>query len=197
MKSEEIHMLLDFSKLDETSIYKLISNTVTPRPIAWISTEHNGIVNLAPFSYFIPLSSEPPMLIVSIGKKEDESPKDTLANFLAGSKVTINFVHKELRAIMSQSATSLDYTQSEFEHFCIEGVKILKDYPMMVKDTKAALFCSFVKTLPIEGSETTPCLLHIEHAYYADDVIDERYHVNLENVGRVGGKFLINGEIIS
>lgn len=161
------------------------------------STEHNGIVNLAPFSYFIPLFSEPPILIFSIEKKEDDSPKDTLANFLAGSKVTINFVHKELKAIMSQSATSLDYAQSEFEHFDIEENKILDDYPMMVKDTKAAFFCSFVKTLPIESSETTPCLLHIEHAYYADDVIDERYHITLENMGRVDGKFLINGEIIT
>ena len=190
-------MLLEFSKLDETSIYKLISNTVTPRPIAWISTEHQGITNLAPFSYFIPLSSEPPMLVVSIGKKDDDSPKDTLANFLKGSKATINFVHKELKDVMSQSATSLSYEQSEFETFGIAGQKILPDYPMMVKASKAAFFCRFVKTMPIEGSETTPCLLLVEHAYYSDDVIDTSLHVNLNNVGRVGSKFLVSGEIIS
>ena len=190
-------MLLDFSKLDVNSIYKLISNTVTPRPIAWISTEHHGITNLAPFSYFIPLSSEPPMLIVSIGKKENGTPKDTLANFLNGSKVTINFVSKELKEVMNQSATALAYGQSEFENFGIEGRKVLADYPLMVEKTQAALFCSFVKTMPIEGSETTPCLLLVEHAYYTDDVIDEALHLKLDNVGRVGGKFLVNGEIIS
>lgn len=190
-------MLLDFSKLDATSIYKLISNTVTPRPIAWISTEHNGITNLAPFSYFIPLSSEPPMLIVSIGKKEDGSPKDTLANFLTGSKVTINFVSKALKDVMSQSATALAYEQSEFEQFGIAGAKILSEYPMMVQDAKAALLCSFVKTIPIEGSETMPCLLLVEHAYYSDDVIDNALHVTLENVGRVGGKFLVDGVLVS
>lgn len=190
-------MTLDFSTLDENSIYKLISNTVTPRPIAWISTEHEGITNLAPFSYFIPLSSKPPMLIVSIGKKDNDMPKDTLANFLKGSKVTINFVSKELKDVMSQSATALSYEESEFEAFGIKGVKTLPDYPMMVENTQAALFCTFVKTLPIEGSETTPCLLHIDHAYYQDALIDERYHVKLENIGRVGGKFLINGEICS
>jgi flavin reductase (DIM6/NTAB) family NADH-FMN oxidoreductase RutF len=190
-------MTLDFSILDENSIYKLISNTVTPRPIAWISTEQDGITNLAPFSYFIPLSSKPPMLIVSIGTKEDDSPKDTLANFLKGSKVTINFVSKELKNAMSQSATSLSYEQSEFEAFGIKGVKTLKDYPLMVEGTQAALFCTFVKTMPIVGSETTPCLLHIDHAFYQDALIDASLHVKLENVGRVGGKFLINGEIIS
>jgi flavin reductase (DIM6/NTAB) family NADH-FMN oxidoreductase RutF len=190
-------MLLDFAALDENSIYKLISNTVTPRPIAWISTEHEGITNLAPFSYFIPLSSQPPMLIVSIGRKEDDTPKDTLANFLAGSKATINFVSLELKDQMSQSATSLSYEQSEFEAFNIKGQKLLPDYPPLVQGVKAAFFCRFVKTVPIEGSEATPCLLQIEHAYYADERIDESLHVRLENVGRVGSKFLINGEICS
>jgi flavin reductase (DIM6/NTAB) family NADH-FMN oxidoreductase RutF len=190
-------MILDFSTLSETYIYKLISNTITPRPIAWIATEHNGITNLAPFSYFIPLSSKPPMLVVSIGKKEDGYPKDTLANFLKGSKVTINFVTKELKDAMSQSAIELSYEESEYVTFGIKGIKIMEEYPQIVEGSKAALFCTFEKTMPIEGSETTPCLLRIDHAFYADEVIDASLHVKLENVGRVGGKFLINGEIIS
>jgi len=190
-------MMIDFSILDENSIYKLISHTVTPRPIAWISTEHKGIVNLAPFSYFIPLSSKPPMLIVSIGRKEDDSPKDTLANFLEGSKVTINFVSYALKDAMSQCATELSREQSECDTFGIETQRMMEAYPPAVKGKQAALFCTFVKTMPIEGSHTTPCLLHIEHAFYADEVIDERLHVRLENVGRVGMKFLVNGEIIS
>ena len=95
------------------------------------------------------------------------------------------------------NATSLAYDQSEFEQFGIMGQKILPDYPMIVEGTHAVLFCSFVKTMPIEGSVTTPCLLLVEHAYYADDVIDEALHVKLENVGRVGGKFLVNGELVS
>jgi flavin reductase (DIM6/NTAB) family NADH-FMN oxidoreductase RutF len=190
-------MLLDFSLLEETSIYKLISNTVTPRPIAWISTEHEGVCNLAPFSYFIPLSSKPPMLIVSIGKKEDGSPKDTLANFLNGSYVSISFVSKELKDAMSQSATELPYTKSEFEAFNIASKRCLPQYPPMVASSQCALFCRFIQTMPIEGSKHTPCLLRVEHAYYADEVIDEALHVSLDNIGRVGGKFLINGEIIS
>jgi flavin reductase (DIM6/NTAB) family NADH-FMN oxidoreductase RutF len=190
-------MILDFATLDENSIYKLISHTVTPRPIAWISTEHEGIVNLAPFSYFIPLSSKPPMLVVSIGKKEDKRPKDTLANFLHGSKVTINFVSQALKNAMSQSATELPYEHSECDTFGIETEHRMEGYPPKVKGSHAALFCTFVKTIPIEGSETTPCLLHIDHAFYADEIIDERLHVRLENVGRVGMKFLVNGEIIA
>jgi len=190
-------MTLDFSTLDENTIYKLISNTITPRPIAWISTEHDGITNLAPFSYFIPLSSQPPMLVVSIGKKEDGSHKDTLANFLKGSKVTINFVSPACMEAMKASASELPYHESECEAFGIKTEKKFDKYPKMVEGVKAALFCSFEKTMPIEGSETTPCLLRIDHAFYADEVIDTRYHVRLDNVGRVGREFLINGTLCS
>ncbi len=76
-------MILDFSTLTESKKYITMSNTIFPRPIAWISTEDNGVVNLAPFSYFAPLSSEPPLVIVSIANKEGTAePKDTLANIL-------------------------------------------------------------------------------------------------------------------
>lgn len=190
-------MTIDFSKLDELQVYKLISNTITPRPIAWISTQREGIINLALFSYFIPLSSNPPTLVVSIGHKEDGSPKDTLANLLKNGKATISFVDISLKDKMIQSAESLPKNESEFETFHIGSQSIFEDFPPMVEGTKAALFCTFMKTIEIEGSQTIPCLLQIQHAFYADDVIDESLHVKLENVGRVGGKYLVNGEIIS
>ncbi|MGE4399647.1 MAG: flavin reductase, partial [Campylobacterales bacterium] len=82
-------MILDFSGVDETKIYKVMSYSIFPRPIAWVVTEDEGIVNIAPFSYFAPLSSNPPIVVVSIGLKEDESPKDTRANILKHKKATI------------------------------------------------------------------------------------------------------------
>lgn len=190
-------MLLDFSTLDENSIYKLISNTVTPRPIAWIATQDEGVFNLAPFSFFIPLASNPPTLIVSIGHKEDDSPKDTLANLLKDGKATICFVDNALKEFMKQSAQPLPKEVSEFDAFHIPQQKILEDFPPMVEGAKAVFFCEFLKPIEIEGSETKPCLLQIKHAYYADDIIDTALHVSLNNVGRVGAKFLINGEICS
>ena len=44
-------MQIDFSTLDSEQHYKLISNSIYPRPIAWIVTEDDGIVNIAPFSF--------------------------------------------------------------------------------------------------------------------------------------------------
>ena len=84
-------MIFDFESMDETKKYKIMSNTIFPRPIAWITTQDGDTVNLAPFSYFAPLSSEPPLVVVSIAKKEDSGePKDTFANILKHGVCTIN-----------------------------------------------------------------------------------------------------------
>ncbi len=68
-------MLIDYTNLDSNKRYKIMSNTVIPRPIAWIVTEDEGIINAAPFSYFTPLSSDPAIVVVSIGQKNTVFPK--------------------------------------------------------------------------------------------------------------------------
>ena len=52
-------------------------------------------LNAAPFSYFIPISSNPALLIVAIGKKDDGSPKDSFSKYLKKKKATICFVNKD------------------------------------------------------------------------------------------------------
>ncbi len=66
-----------------------------PRPIAWIVTDDNGVLNAAPFSYFIPISTNPALVIVAIGKEDDGTQKDTLANILKTKKATICFPNKD------------------------------------------------------------------------------------------------------
>lgn len=68
-------MIIDYKDVEDLNRYKIMSDTVVPRPIAWIVTEDNGVINAAPFSYFIPLSSNPATLIVSIDKKSQEFQK--------------------------------------------------------------------------------------------------------------------------
>jgi flavin reductase (DIM6/NTAB) family NADH-FMN oxidoreductase RutF len=46
-------LIIDPSDLEEQSLYKLLIGSVVPRPIAWTSTmSREGILNLAPFSFF-------------------------------------------------------------------------------------------------------------------------------------------------
>jgi flavin reductase (DIM6/NTAB) family NADH-FMN oxidoreductase RutF len=185
-------MILNFSTLTESKKYSIMSNTVFPRPIAWISTEDNGVVNLAPFSYFAPLSSEPPLLIVSIAHKEGTNElKDTMANILKHKVCTINLAHKELLQDLIHSSEDLPHDVSECEQFNIETKSVLDGYPPMVAKAKCALFCEFVKSVDI-GSRYEPVILKINHIYLADEHIDVKNHIHLENIGRVGMEFLVD-----
>ena len=181
-------MIKKYDELSPTQIYKLMSQTVIPRPIAWIVTEDEAIINVAPFSYFIPLSSNPPTVIVSIGHKEDDSPKDTLANIRKNKKATICFVNEENLEDMKKSAESLPHDISEVKTFHIETKKVLDDYPPIIASTKTALFCELFEELNI-GGKTIPVILKIEAQYIDDIIIDERDNIKIDNIGRVGKSF--------
>jgi len=184
-------MLIDFSSLKAVKKYSLMSNTIFPRPIAWISTEDSGVVNLAPFSYFAPISSEPPCVIVSIAKKEDGEPKDTFANILKHKKCTINLAHKELLVDLQNSAEELPKEVGEPEKFGIEMKYVLEGYPPMVAHAKCALFCTYVQSVNL-NNEYEPIILEIRQMYVEDANVGEKLHIKLENIGRVGMDFLVD-----
>ena len=181
-------MTLDYKDINDLDRYKIMSGTVVPRPIAWIVTEDEGIINAAPFSYFIPLSSNPATLVVSIGKKEDESPKDSLANILKTKKATICFANESNLEKLKLCATSLAKNESEIEKYDIEVSRVLEEFPPMITSSQSALFCEFHSTIEL-GGETTPVILEIKKQYIQDECINDKLHVKMDNIGRVGVSF--------
>ena len=72
-------LTLDPNEVGQVGMYKLLIGGIVPRPIAFVSTiSTEGVTNLAPFSFFNAVSSNPPCLSVSITRKNDGSKKDTL-----------------------------------------------------------------------------------------------------------------------
>ncbi|WP_026803926.1 flavin reductase family protein [Aliarcobacter lanthieri] len=181
-------MILDYENINELNRYKIMSGSIIPRPIAWIVTEDNGILNAAPFSYFIPISTNPALVIVAIGKKDDGSPKDTLANILKAKKATICFPNKSNVEQVQKCANQLAKDESEIEKFEIEVKRELEDYPPIISSTQTALFCEYFDTYKIDG-DTTPIILKINFQYIEDGRINERNHTNIESIGRVGVTF--------
>ena len=181
-------MILDYKDIDDLNRYKIMSGTVIPRPIAWIVTQDNGVLNAAPFSYFIPISSNPALLIVAIGIKEDGSPKDSLANILKTKKATICFVNKENVDQVQKCATPLGKEVSEIEKFEIDVKNVMEGYPPMIASSQSALFCEYYDTYEIPG-DTTPVVLELKYQYIDDDRINERNHIKIENIGRCGVTF--------
>lgn len=181
-------MILDYNKVNDLDRYKIMSDTVIPRPIAWIVTEDEGVINAAPFSYFIPLSSNPATLIVSIGQKSPNIPKDTLSNILKNKKATICFANTDNLEKLKLSATPLEKNQSEVEEYAIQTQKVLEDFPPMISSSQSAFFCEYYKTVELPG-KTTPVILEIKKQFIEDERLDENMHVHVENVGRSGAFF--------
>lgn len=187
-------MIVNPETLDTNTVYKMMSNTIFPRPIAWISTEGEGGINLAPFSYFIPISSNPPCVMVSIGPNEEGGLKDTAKNILLHGKATISLADDTKGGLIEATAEALAYGVNEAEKFGITMSKIAEEYPPRVADAKAALLCSLHQEVSLIGSEQNILFLKIDAFYYSDEVIDERHNVKLDNIGRVGRDYLVDAK---
>lgn len=180
-------MVIDFSNQNSTQRYKLISQLVIPRPIAWIVSGQE-VINIAPFSYFTPLSSEPATVVVSIGHRPNKEPKDTLRNIRAFKKCVICMSEASTLEALDASATSLDASQSEAQVFDIATEKIFEHFPPIIKGVKTALFCEYLQEIDLKGSSTVPLILEIKHLYIDKSIVSDakKMYLKLDAVARVG-----------
>lgn len=116
-------MELDPSTLSHQSIYKILTGSILPRPIGWISSiDLDGRPNLAPFSFFNVVCSNPPtLLFCPMIRGVDGSPKDTLINVRLTGEFVVNIVTEDLLKAMND--TSIE-APSEFNEFEFAGLTL-------------------------------------------------------------------------
>ena len=170
--------------------YHLITSTVIPRPIGWVSSlDANGVRNLAPFSFFNGVSGYPPMLIFSVGRREGRA-KDTLANVIATKEFVWNVASEHIAQNMN--LTSGNYTP-EVDEFVVAGltpIPSVKVKPPRVKEAYVTMECVLVQTVPLPRSEYTIVIGEVVYMHIADEVMDERGRVDpvkLAPIARLGG----------
>ena len=188
-------MIYEFNELEGTDRYKLMSNTIIPRPIAWIVTE-DEVVNVAPFSYFTGLSSNPATILVSIGHKKDGSKKDTLANILKTKKATVCIVDDSFYKKLDETKDELPHDTSEADEFGIELKKEFDEYPAMIKGARVAFFCDFFQIVEI-GGKTVPTILEIKKMYIDDKLLTDKENIKInfnDALARVGASYAKIGE---
>ncbi len=194
-------MLIDYKEKQLTQKYQLMAQTIIPRPIAWIVTQNSqGVINIAPFSYFTGLSSEPPTVIVSIGHKSDGTPKDTLRNIRETKKCTICIVDEGHLNPMHYSSAPLSAEESEAEHFNIPVKSIEEDFPPIIEAVPSAFFCRLCQEITLEGSKTVPLVLEIQKQYIDDDCMTqegEKFTISFKPVARVGKAYAFLGKEVA
>ncbi|AKF24701.1 flavin reductase [Sulfurovum lithotrophicum] len=191
-------MIIDFENRVLTEKYALMSQLIIPRPIAWIVTK-GEVLNLAPFSYFTGLSSNPPTMIVSIGHRPDGTPKDTLRNLRETKKCVVCMIEEEQLEAMHFSSKGVDADVSESELFDIPMEEVVEGFPPMVKGVKAAFFCEYLQEVDLKGSKTIPVIIEIKHLYINESIItdSEKMTLELDAIARIGKSYAKLGKKIT
>ena len=146
-------MRIDPAHLDARQLYHLMITCVVPRPIAWVSSQSvDGILNAAPFSYFQALSSAPPTVMISVGKRREGDDKDTRANIEATGEFVVNIVSEESAQRMVHTAAGLEPEESEFESAGLEPVPSEIVAPPRIAESKVSMECKLDRVLEIGNS---------------------------------------------
>jgi flavin reductase (DIM6/NTAB) family NADH-FMN oxidoreductase RutF len=155
-----LHETLPADALRTRDVYRLMTDVIAPRPIAWVSTlSDEGRPNLAPFSYFQGICSNPPTVVLGISWHRNGRPKDTLRNILARREFTISHVSEPL--VEAMNATSGEYPAEvdEWELSGEPGARLpaaaaLEVAPPRVAEARAALECTLMHAIPIGQGPT-------------------------------------------
>lgn len=116
-------MQIDLDALSAAQRYFHIVQTLVPRPIAWVLSENGqGRYNLAPFSYFTAVSSDPPLLMISLGKKSPGQDKDTRVNIERRREFVVHIADTTLLEPVNASAATLPEEVSEVDLLGLEVV---------------------------------------------------------------------------
>ncbi|RXH39467.1 flavin reductase family protein [Bradyrhizobium zhanjiangense] len=185
-------MLFDMGQLPADIRYKILTATVTPRPIAWVTTRsRDGIANAAPFSFFNVLGHEPPTVVLGLLRHPQRGLKDTAQNIVEMGEFAVHLVPRQMAEAMN--ATAVD-APSEIDEIEIAGLETLPAQmisPPLIKGCPVAFEC---RSLSVHetGPRQIAVIGEIVCAHVAEQfVIDARRGhidtVNLDLIARMHG----------
>ncbi|UYZ23738.1 flavin reductase family protein [Mesobacillus jeotgali] len=183
-------MEIKTDQLEWRDAYKLLQGSVLPRPIAFVSSQdENGNANLAPFSFFTVISSNPMMVCFSpMRRGTDGAKKDTLKNIESTKEFVINIVSEEFVQQMNDCATEFASDVDEFEASGLTKVDSVAVRPSRVKESKVHLECILDQVLHFGGEEAGAGSLvigKVVHVHVEDDLY-ENGRINSEKLNPVG-----------
>ncbi len=197
-------MQFNTQETDEKLLYKLLTGTIIPRPIGWISTiDKNGINNLAPFSYFNMVSSDPPCVMFST-RRDNNKNKDTLNNVLENKEFVVNLVTHEIVEKMNTTSASVASDVDEFELANLTPIDSITVKPKRVKESLVHFECEKIHHYFIDNETNGgACVVigKIKLIHIDDSILLENNYIDLDKykpVARLAGSnYGTLGEIFS
>jgi len=200
-------MNIDFSNLSANQRYHVMTQTIIPRPIAWVLTDsgsssalssdsnsNKNNFNLAPFSYFTAVSSAPPILMLSVGKKPNGDNKDTLANVLNNKKLVIHIASQQQAEQVTKTAETLLHGESELNDLnltitAFDGFSLPR-----LAQCQVAYGCELYEIKELGDTPQSLIFAEVKQIYIDDAIVDvdDKQRVNVQAnkinpLARLGG----------
>lgn len=193
-------MELDPATLAIEDRYKLLIGCIVPRPIALVSTlSPDGRPNLAPFSFFAGVGSNPLTILFCPANKPDGTDKDSLTNAKPASEggtgeFVVNVAIEPYASRVAAAAEPLAYGLSEFDLTGLTAAPSVVVRPPRVAQSPIAFECrtlQVIRTNPGAPAGGNIVIGRVDHIFVRDDLLNARHHIDQSfgAIGRMGGKW--------
>jgi len=183
-------MIIDPLKQSLKENHKIMIGSIVPRPIAFVSTKSNeGILNLAPFSYFNGVCSNPPTIMFAPARRGyDGLTKDTLNNIQDTKEFVVNLVSEEISDQMVACSTDFENEVDEFEVSGLTPIDCVKVKPPRVRESKVSFECKLNTIVEIGKAEAGAGFIVIGTIvmFHIDDIVYKKGHIDLEVLNPIG-----------
>lgn len=196
---------IDLKNLPTNQIYRLLTSSVAPRPIALVSTiSETGIPNLAPYSYFNAFSSNPPIVGFSVSLDlTTKAEKHTLLNAHNTGEVVINMVNYDIARQMTISSINYPIDTNEFEKAGFTSISSEIVKPLRIKESPVQMECKVQQIVPFgeEGGAGNLIICQVLKMHIDEAILDDKGNIHphkIDLVGRMGKAYYVraSGEAI-
>ncbi|HRI00131.1 MAG TPA: flavin reductase [Saprospiraceae bacterium] len=184
--------------LATAELHQYLLGSVSPRPIAFVSTiDENGNTNLAPYSFFNAFSSNPPILVFSSNRRvEGNTTKDTLSNILKTKQCVINVVNYSIVRQMMVCSVDFPHDQSEFDFSGLTKADASQVKAPLVSESPVNLECEVtdVVTLGDQGGAGHLIICKVLCLHISQTVLDDQNRIDphkIDLMGRMGRAFYV------
>lgn len=171
-------------ELSQRDNYKLLIGSIVPRPIALITSQSDqGIINGAPFSFFNVVSSKPPMIFISVGRKNGVM-KDTSHNIKQNKEFVVHIVDQDNVKKVNETAASLPANESEIELAHLNLIDSELVSVPGIKESKIRFECKLHQIVELGNDSTTNTDLIIGEIvrYHFSETVYEDGKINIEQL---------------
>jgi flavin reductase (DIM6/NTAB) family NADH-FMN oxidoreductase RutF len=180
----------DAAALDAQTQYKLLIGSITPRPIALVTTLGSQGPNAAPFSFFNGIGSDPAMIMFSVSARSGGA-KDTIANILEIPEFVVHIVSDAIKERMNICAIDYPRGVNEIAEAGFTTLASKKVRPPRIAEAPIAFECRLLQMLELGRVPYKLVIGEIVYFHYHEGIVDERFHVDVgkvDPIGRLAGR---------